>query len=813
MTLPKNYDAKQSEPCLEAKWRDMHLYAFDPDGANDIFSIDTPPPTVSGYLHLGHAYSYSHTDMLARFWRMQGKRVFYPMGFDDNGLPTERFVAKRFGIRPEGMPREEFIQHCLSIGEEMEAEYKKLWQRLGLSIDWDYTYRTIDADSIKISQWSFIDLYKKGKVYQKEAPAIWCSECGASFAQADLNDLERESEYIYLPFEMENGTNVEIATTRPEFLAACVAVFVHPADSRFSEYAGQRARVPLYGQEVPILTDPGVELEKGSGAVMCCTFGDSVDVTWWNEFHLDRVDLIQQDGRMTNKAGVLAGLTIPKAREKIKEILGQKGLILKRQPVQQIIRVHERCDTPVEYLMVKQWFIRLLESKNELIALGDQLRWFPAHMKNRYQSWVENLNWDWCITRQRQFGVPFPLWHCEACGNVILAEDAQLPVDPMAQSPGKACERCGSRNFRPETDMLDTWATSSMSPQIVGKWFTDTGLYQQVFPFTMRPQAHDIIRTWAFYTIVKSYFHFGRLPWQDVVISGWGIAGEGMGKISKSRGGGPVAPLEMVERYSADAVRYWAASTSPGKDAVISEEKIQGGMRLATKLWNVARFAERFFVEETNQAVPELTSADRWILARLEQIKLATTKSFLEYDYASAKSTVESFFWHELADNYLEMCKLRLYGGDPIRQSGAVFTLRKILETLLKLLAPVMPYITDEIYQALFRDGKDYHSIHQSSWPQPDASFQDENAEKLGMDLITITSTVRRFKSQRNLPMGSELMRLQLATVDQSRLTFLKNSLDDLNSITRANLIEFVDEINPEMETIELDGNLSVGIQ
>jgi valyl-tRNA synthetase len=812
MTLAKKYDPKETEPRLEAKWRTSQIYAFDRGGAGEVFSIDTPPPTVSGYLHLGHAYSYSHTDMLARFWRMQGKRVFYPMGFDDNGLPTERFVAKKFDIRPENMTRGEFTDLCLRIGEEMGHEYRLLWQRLGFSVDWNYSYRTIDAQSRKISQWSFIDLYKKGLAYQKEAPAIWCTECQASFAQADLNDMEQESEYIHLPFEFDGGGYMVIATTRPEFLAACVAIFVHPADARFTETAGKHARVPFYGQYVPVLTDPGVDTEKGTGAVMCCTFGDSVDVTWWHAHGLDRVDLITRDGRMKENAGPLTGLTILEARKQIKLILEQQGLILQRQPSLHMIRVHERCDTPVEYLMVKQWFIRLLEHKGELAALGEQLRWYPAYMKNRYQAWVENLNWDWCITRQRQFGVPFPVWHCRDCGNVILAEESELPVDPVTQAPNKACEQCGGHDFQPEMDMFDTWATSSMSPQIVGQWQEDSMLYQQVYPFTMRAQAHDIIRTWAFYTLVKSFYHYGRLPWQDVAISGWGIAGEGMGKISKSRGGGPMTPMEMIDRYSADAVRYWAACTSPGKDAVISEEKIQAGMRLTTKLWNVARFAERFISEETTGDMPDLSSADRWILARMEQVNQEATKSFKEFDYASAKNAVESFFWHELADNYLEMCKLRLYGSDLRKRSGAVFTLRRVFDTVLKLLAPFMPYITEEIYQGLSLGGKEVESIHLSDWPNPDPAFKDSKAEEQGKTLIAIATVVRRYKSQRNLPVGFQLSRLQLATMDTSSLEFLENALDDLTSITRADQIDFVNEISPDLESVELDGNLKLGI-
>ena len=538
MVLAKRYDFTEAEPRLQAFWQAQGVYEFDRNLGGDVFSIDTPPATVSGNLHLGHVYSYSHTDFVARFWRMRGKNVFYPMGFDDNGLPTDRYVEKRLGIKSKEMGRPAFIEKCLQVSEEAEREYRDLWQRLGLSIDWRYTYRTIDEVSREIAQRSFLDLYRKGLAYHQQAPALWCPECQASIAQADLDDLERESEYVTLAFKQKNGTTLPIATTRPELLPACVAIFVHPTDKRYRNLVGQEAITPLFGQSVPILSDPLVDPEKGTGAVMCCTFGDATDVTWWIQHKLPCIQVISPEGRMTDAAGECGGLTIAEARKQVIYALETQADLLGRQPTLQSVRVHERCDTPVEMIMARQWFVSILAQKAKLLDAGERINWFPEAMQKRYHAWVENLNWDWCLSRQRFFGIPFPVWYCKNCSEVILAEEECLPVDPMHSLLEGACPKCGSCEFIPEADVMDTWATSSMSPQIVGKWLEpEENLYRRVFPFSLRPQAHDIIRTWAFYTIAQSMNHFGVLPWKDIAISGWGIAGLGMGKISKSRGG------------------------------------------------------------------------------------------------------------------------------------------------------------------------------------------------------------------------------------------------------------------------------------
>ncbi len=812
MSLSKHYHPNAVEPRLQAFWQEAGVYHFSPGAEGPVYSIDTDPPTVSGHLHLGHAYSYSHTDFMARFWRMNGFNVFYSMGYDDNGLPTERLVERRLGVTAIDVGRKAFIEKCLEVGVEEEKNYEALWQRLGLSIDWRYTYRTIDELSRRTSQLSFLDLYRKGLAYRREAPAIWCPECRTAIAQAELNDLERESEFVTFAFHLGDGSTLPIATTRPELLPACVAIFVHPNDIRYQHLVGQHVTEPLFEQEIPLLADPEADPAKGTGAVMCCTFGDTTDVEWWYKHHLPLEIAIGRDGRLTREAGEFAGLTTHEARSRIVETLEERGLVLARQPVSQSVRVHERCDTPVEYIVTRQWFVHVLDFKKELIKAGEQVTWHPAHMKARYNEWVENLHWDWCISRQRYFGVTFPVWYCHACGEILLADEAQLPLDPTEQQPTKACA-CGSTSFRPEESVMDTWATSSLSPQIMGRWLTDKPLYEQVFPFSLRPQAHDIIRTWAFYTIVKSYHHFGRLPWKEVAISGWGLAAEGAGKISKSRGGGPMPPMEMIEKYSADAVRYWAASIGYGKDSTISEEKIQTGARLVTKLWNVGRFSQRFLQDYRPPAErPALSPTDRWILSRTQRLILRVTDLFRNYDYAAAKSETESFFWRDLADNYLEMSKERLYDETSEMREGARYTLYHVLLTVVKLFAPFLPYITEEVYQALFTTTEGRVSIHNARWPIADEALIDEGAEAVGDAIVEVVTAVRRYKSEANLSLGTELRWLQLATSESALARLLGEAAADITSVTRARKVEVSKRLDPDLEIVKTVGTITVAL-
>lgn len=808
MRLAKRYEPSLVEVALMQQWLGSGIYHFRE--GQPIYAVDTPPPTVSGYLHLGHCYSYSHTDINTRYWRMNGYNIFYPMGYDDNGLPTERLVEKQTGLSAAKIGREGFITECLRVSEGAEKEYEALWQRLGLSVDWRYTYRTIGDLARRTSQWSFVDLYRKGLVYRKQAPTIWCPECQTAIAQAELDSVERETTYWHLAFGLANGETLPIATTRPELLMACVAVFVHPDDTRYHSLIGQTATVPLFGQRVPILTDTAADPNKGTGAVMCCTFGDSDDVQWWYARRLPLIEAIGRDGRMTAVAGELGGFTVHQARQRILEQLAETKLLVEKQTSQQIVRIHERCDTPIEYVVTAQWFINVLDHKAALLAAGEQIEWYPPQMKNRYRDWVENLSWDWCISRQRYFGVPFPVWYCDDCGEIVVADESQLPIDPLIHQPTDPCPNCQSTQFSPEHDVMDTWATSSMTPQIAGQMLGEGGLYQQVFPFALRPQSHEIIRTWAFYTIVKSYHHFGALPWKTVAISGWGLAPEGTGKISKSKGGGPIAPLSLIEQYSADAVRYWAASTALGKDSVISIEKVQIGAKLVNKLWNVARFSEPFLIGySVSDTLPALSTADRWILARLQKLVQQVTIHFQHYEHAAAKSEVETFFWRDLADNYLEMAKQRLYEHEDER---AYYTLYHVLLTLLKLLAPILPYVTDAIYQALFAEVDGATSIHVSQWPCVAEHFVDECLDQFGDTLIEVASTVRRFKSDRQLPLTTELAQLQVVCSDAETQLLWAGASADLKSIARAKVVDYSTKVGMGLTVILETETLTVAV-
>ncbi|MBN1639997.1 MAG: valine--tRNA ligase [Anaerolineae bacterium] len=812
MGFPKRYNPRTDEPALQAWWEEQGIYHFRRDHSGPVYAIDTPPATVSGHLHLGHAYSYTQTDFSARFWRMRGHNVFYPMGYDDNGLPTERYVERRTGQRVGAVGHEAYVQRCLEIGREGGTEYGALWRQLGLSADWRHTYRTIEPRAVRIAQTSFLQLYERGLIYRAKAPAIWCPECRTAIAQAELNDLDRESTFYTIAFPLDDGDYLPIATTRPELLPACVAIFVHPEDPRYRALLGRQATVPLFGQQVPILPDRGADPEKGTGAVMCCTFGDVTDVQWWRTHNLPLVEAIGPSGALTAAAGPYAGLHTAEGREQIVRALYARAHVLHAEPLTHSVRVHERCDTPVEYLMVEQWFTRVLDHRDALLAAGEQIRWHPPHMGARYRQWVEDLNWDWCLSRQRAFGVPFPVWHCTACGAIVLADPAQLPVDPTTSVPPRPCA-CGSRALAPETDVMDTWATSSLSPQIAGGWLDDPDLHRQVYPMALRPQAHDIIRTWTFYTIVKSLYHFGAPPWSDVAISGWGIAGEGMGKISKSRGGGPMSPQEMIDAYSADAVRYWAASTGLGKDAVISEQKIQLGHKLVTKLWNVARFGARFLTEgvpDRQQAWPATTAADRWILARAQEVIGVATERLSAYEHAAAKSVVEAFFWTELADNYVEMAKLRLYDRESAGHPGARFTLHYLLLVVLKLFAPFLPHVTERIYRELYATAE-VPSLHTSPWPVPDPALEDASALEAGQALLQVATAVRRYKSEHGLSLASDLRRLALSTRDPALARALRQAQTDLQSVTRAREVAVLAERSPGLESVAAEG--SVGVQ
>lgn len=799
MDFPQRYDAAAVESRIQQAWAASGLYQFRADDPRPVFAIDTPPPTVSGEIHIGHVYSYVQAEAMARFWRMQGYNVYYPFGFDDNGLPTERFVEQCIGARARDLGRQQFINACLTISRQVEDRFETFWKRLGMSVDWRLRYSTIDPLARHTSQYLFLDLFRKGRVYRAQKPNPWCVECRTAIAQAEIDDIERTATFSTLAFtivtdaaQRTGGRSIlPVATTRPELLPACVALFVHPDDPRYQALVGAHATIPLVGRAVPILADRTVDAQKGTGAVMCCTFGDMADVAWWREHQLPLIPLVARDGTLGADGGPYAGLSLADARARMLADLRAAGLLLAEQPSAQTVRVHERCGTPLEIIETSQWFIRLLDAREDLLAAGRAIAWYPEYMRARYERWVENLGWDWCISRQRVFGVPFPVWHCDQCGVVVLAGEAQLPVDPTTTAPPCACA-CGNTDLRPDGDVMDTWATSSVSPQIAGQMLANPALYARLFPMALRPQAHDIIRTWAFYTIARSLFQSGQAPWRTALISGHALDPSGR-KFSKSKGNAAIAPDVLMARYGADAVRYWACRAAPGADQPVTEETMRQGTRLAAKLWSAARLiAARIAATgdpRVTQAGKGQYPADRAMHSWMQRVIAEATARYRVYDYAGALELAERFFWGTLCDNYLELAKGRMYDGAPAERDPAVATASAALLLALKLLAPVMPHVTDDLYRRIFAAAEGCESLHTACWPQEDPACIDEAAEHAGAALIALAGVARRFKTGYKLGMGTALARLDIAARDEALRQALEQSVVDLRSVTRARVI------------------------
>jgi valyl-tRNA synthetase len=793
MSIPERYDPAEAEARWQAAWAARRLYEFNPADPRPLFVIDTPPPTVSGEITIGHVYSYTQAECMARYQRMRGHNVYYPFGFDDNGLPTERFVERKRNIRAHQVGRQAFVAACLETTHEIEARFEQFWRSLGFSVDWRLRYSTISPEAQRISQWSFLDLHRKGLIYRATTPNPWCIECRTAIAQAEIDDAERATTFYTITFR----PSLPIATTRPELLPACVAIFVHPEDTRYNGLIGSTARVPLSERTVPILADEAVDPQKGTGAVMCCTFGDATDVAWWQQHDLPLIPLLKRDGRLSKHAGPYEDLKLSEARERILADLAAAGALGEQHAATQTVRVHERCGTPLEILQTAQWYVRILDAKEQLLAAGRQINWYPAHMHNRYANWVEGLAWDWCISRQRFYGVPFPAWHCASCGTTILADEAQLPLDPASTTPPRPCP-CGGE-LLPDEDVMDTWATSSVSPQIAARMFEEPELYQRLFPMHLRPQGHDIIRTWAFYTIAKSLFHFGKLPWQNVMVSGHALDPLGL-KISKSKNNAPANPTLLIERHSADALRYWACNATLGSDQPISEEIMRQGRRLINKLWSAGRLLAA--AGRRQEAGPSLCSttadnpascilpADKALLSSLQRLISTTTALMERYEYAQALDGVERFFWGTFCDQYLELVKGRLYDGDAEQKAAALSTSLTTFEALLKLFAPFMPHICEELHHLLYAQSED-DSIHTTAYPSPNQALHDEAAEQTGAAITALVAATRRAKTARKLSLGTPVAAATIGCTNEALLLQLQQAAYDLQAVMRAGALHF----------------------
>ena len=758
MAIPSKYEITEREAYWREFWAQHNIYAFDENSDKPIFSVDTPPPYVSAdHLHPGHIMSYSQAEFVVRFKRMQGYNVFYPMGFDDNGLPTERHVEKKYKIKnKDAISRSEFVKLCLEETQKGIETYRNLWSLLGISVDWSKTYSSINPHSQKIAQWSFIDLYRKGFLSQREEPIMWDISFQSALAQTDLEDSEQDSHLNDIIFKSENtAEDLIIATTRPELIPAAVALFFHPEDKRYQHLIETKAITPISGHSIPILTDETVDREFGTGLMMVCTWGDSEDIAKWKKYKLETRLIFNERGILGELAGAYAGTHISKLRNSILEDLKAQNLLIKQTPITHTIQVSERSGTPIEFIITKQWFINVVEHKEALLEQGRKLNWNPKRMFSIYSDWVSSLKWDWCISRQRYYGVPIPVWYHRETGEIILPQEDELPVDPTEYTPrGYKAE-----DLIPEQDVLDTWMTSSMSPEIGAKLVENPAIAAKLFPSSLRPQAFEIIRTWLFYTVTKAYFHHNTLPFTDVMISGHGLDTQGR-KISK-RLGNFTPPETTIATYGADAMRYWATGTTLGENIRYNEEEIKKGKKTVNKLFNVGKFAEMHLVNFTlPDTASELELIDKWILSELNQTIEIATHSFEQYEYYKARTAIDQLFWNKFTDYYLELIKYRLYDESPEGQNSrkaAQYTLYIYIESLLKLYAPILPFITEELYQGLYSDTES-KSIHNSTWPKTNTNWQlSEEENNLMTDILAVVEAVRAYKSQNSISLGKEI--------------------------------------------------------
>ncbi|MGZ5352876.1 MAG: valine--tRNA ligase [Actinomycetota bacterium] len=843
MTVPEKPNLDGLEEKWDEWWEAAGTYRFDRSKAREeIFAIDTPPPTASGTLHVGSVCSYTHTDLIARFQRMRGLTVFYPMGWDDNGLPTERRVQNYFAVRcdptlqydaafdvdtldrpddrPVAVSRPNFIELCERLTAEDEKAFEHLFRRLGLSVDWTQTYRTIDETSRRASQRAFLRLVGRGMAYRAEAPTMWDVDFQTAVAQAEIEDREVEGTYHRVRFDLADGSgSVEIETSRPELIPACVALVVNPSDERHRPLVGKTALTPLFSAEVPIVAHELAEPEKGTGVAMICTFGDITDVTWWRELRLPARVILQRDGTIAESRwgeqgwesrdadsarrahGELAGLPSRKARRRVAELLAGSGhLIGEPAPVRHVVKFYENGQRPLEVVASRQWFVKTIEFRERLLERGRELRWHPAHMGSRYASWVEGLNGDWCISRQRFFGVPIPVWYpldergVPRHDRPLRPSEDRLPVDPTSDVPdGYTEEQRGvPGGFVGEPDVMDTWATSSETPQIAGRWEDDPDLFARVFPMDLRPQAHDIIRTWLFYTVLKAELEHGSLPWTNAAISGF-ILDPDRKKMSKSKGN-VVTPIALLEQYGADAVRYWAASARLGLDAAFKEEQIKIGRRLAIKVLNASRFAISLEGPEAEITDP----LDRSMLRRLSDVVTEVTAALEDYEHSRALDVAERFFWG-FTDDYLELVKSRAYGSHGAEAAGsAIASLRLALGVLLRLFAPFLPYVTEEVW-SWWRRG----SIHRAAWP----SAGELAAASAGGDPVVhetaawVLGEVRKQKALAKRSLRTEVERVVVRDTEE-RLKVLRGVERDVREAGNVAEIDYVEAAEPSVEVV-----------
>lgn len=807
--LDKDFDLPALEAECRELWEESGIYRYDPASPAPVFSVDTPPPYVSAsHLHVGHAMSYTQAEIVVRYQRMRGKKVFYPMGFDDNGLPTERHVEKLHGVNKKKTTRAAFRALCLEETRKGAKAYEELWRALGLSVDWSLRYSTIDEHCRRTSQRSFIDLYEKGRMYRSNEPVLWDTHFETALAQADLETLSRKGMLHDIAFKSPDGEDLVISTTRPELIPACVALYCNPEDERYAGLVGKTAVTPITGHEVPIRTDEEVLKDFGTGLMMVCTFGDGEDVKKWKRDGLETRVMIGPNGKMLPSAGDYAGMDVAAARKAIVKDIEGAGLYRGGRPVDQNVSISERSEVPVEFVMAPQWFIRVLDLKEELLARSAELRWHPREMKIRLDQWINGLKYDWNVSRQRFYGVPIPVWYCERCEHVHLPALEALPVDPLEDPPPVwACEKCGHGTLRGEGDVLDTWMTSSLTPLINANWAGsperagDMGLHPQ----TVRVQAHEIIRTWLFYTVVKSHLHEGTLPFWEAMISGWGLNEQGkkiskrdLEKFTEADGYNRYEPYQVLRRYGADALRYWAASSNLGSDTRYSEREVKSGRRLVVKMWNACRFGFShlggFDPEAPRIPFAERTPEDRWLLVELNRVIPKVEAALDAYNYAKARESIDDFFWSTFCDNYLEIIKDRFWRPDayePEQRASAQATLWESIRAVLALYGPFVPFITEALYQRLYRPAEKTVSLHVAGWPEHRAEREIEVREMAVLE--PILRTLRQIRTDLRI---SQTRTVKSVTIDLSEAEAaladtIRNMERSLFAIARAEAIAY----------------------
>jgi len=851
VTVPEKPALEGLEAKWIARWEADGLYRFDRSRDRaDVYSIDTPPPTVSGSLHVGHVFSYTHTDVIARFQRMRGKAVFYPMGWDDNGLPTERRVQNYFGVRcepslpydasfrppdkpgkqPIPVSRPNFIELCERLTAEDEKAFEELWRHLGLSVDWSMTYATIGRRAQRLSQLSFLRLLGRGLAYQLEAPTLWDIDFRTAVAQAELEDREQPGAYHRLRFATARSIGrapgerdyLEIDTTRPELIPACVALVAHPDDPRYQPLFGSEVVTPLFGVKVPVRAHALADPEKGSGVAMICTFGDVTDVVWWRELGLPVRAIIQTNGafkpiawgepgwesldpgRAQQHYDQLAGLSAAKARARIVDQLRESGdLIGDPRPITHAVKFYEKGDRPLEIVTSRQWFFKTMDARERLLQRARELKWHPQYMQLRLENWINGLAGDWCISRQRFFGVPFPVWYrVRQDGSIdyearLVPDESRLPIDPSTDVPDgfTAGQRDQPGGFTGDPDIMDTWATSSLSPQIAARWIEDPDLFDRVFPMDVRPQAHDIIRTWLFSTVLRSEYEHGSLPWGNAAISGW-VLDPDRKKMSKSKGN-VVTPLALLEEHGSDGVRYWAASGRPGADTAFDPGQMRVGRRLAIKLLNASKFA--LSNAEPRGAVT--VGVDRGLLTQLARLVRESTEDLESYQYTRVLERTESLFWF-FCDNYLELVKARRYGDHgPELAGSANTTLRASLSVFLRLFAPFLPFATEEIW-SWWRPG----SIHTAAWPTDGELLAvgggaDERGARSLQLAAHVLGEIRKKKSEEQKPLKTPVARIMVRAPERD-LELLPEVERDLRA---AGLIQQIDTTVAEALQVDVE--------